>query len=160
MKLLLAMLVSISLLGSCQFLEHNKTTHKFDAYPVNHIDHNKYAEIDFKSNTKSSQYRTVLAEAYKAEQANFSGHYSFIFFGCGTSCQMGMVIDRKTGQVYDAPIASLGYDFQVSSNLLIINPKDNNDDDLDCDYCEPQFYIFDEGSKSFIPVKDLSKSGV
>tara|TARA_R110002050_G_scaffold69210_3_gene149772 strand:+ start:1997 stop:2629 length:633 start_codon:yes stop_codon:yes gene_type:complete len=121
----------------------------FNDFSVAAIDHKKYAELDLKSNRVANSYRTRLREGYKSDTANFGGHYTFIYFGCGSPCQGSLLIDRKTGKVYDSPGASGGYDYQVDSRMLIVNPPDTNGFYHDCPYCKPIIYIFNEQTKSF-----------
>lgn len=122
----------------------------FEDYKVNSVDHKKYAELDLKSNKYASNFRTRLKEGYSSDTANFAGHYSFVYWGCGSPCQSSLVIDRKTGKIYDSPSASLGYDFRVDSRMLIVNPPDTSGFYFDCSYCKPIIYIFDEQTKTFI----------
>jgi len=121
----------------------------FNDFKVSNIDNKKYAELDLKSNKFANNFRTILKEGYSADTANFAGHYTFVYWGCGTSCQNSLLIDRKTGEIYDSPNASLGYDFKVDSRMLIVNPPDASGFYDDCSYCKPIIYIFDEQSKTF-----------
>ena len=121
----------------------------FDDFKIKVVDHRKYADLDIKSNIIASNYQTRLREGYKVDTANFAGHYTFVYFGCGSPCQGSLVIDRKTGKVYDSPSASLGYDFRVDSRMLIVNPPDTSGFYDDCVYCKPIIYIFDEQTKTF-----------
>lgn len=122
----------------------------FDDFQVEKIDHNKYADLDLKSNKNANNFRTTLREGFSSDTANFAGHYSFISWGCGSPCQNSLVIDRKTGKIYDSPGASLGYEFRVNSKLLIVNPPDESGFYHNCAYCKPEVYIFEEQSKKFI----------
>lgn len=121
----------------------------FDDFKVKAIDHKKYTDLDLKSNKRANNFRTRLREGFKADTANFAGHYTFVYFGCGSPCQASLVIDRKTGKVYDSPSASLGYDFRVDSKMLIVNPPDTSGFYDYCSYCKPIIYIFDEQTKTF-----------
>ena len=121
----------------------------FNDFKVRLIDNRKYAELDLKSNKGANYFRTILREAYNADTANFAGHYTFVFWGCGSPCQSSMLIDRKTGKIYDAPEASLGYDFRANSRMLIVNPTDSDGFYDDCAFCKPIIYIFDERTKTF-----------
>jgi hypothetical protein len=49
-------------------------------------------------------YRTRLREAAK-EEPNFAGNYVLTYWGCGTSCVMGAVIDVATGEVTWLPFS-------------------------------------------------------
>ena len=121
----------------------------YDDYRVNSVDHKKHADLDLKSNKGANNYRTRLREGYSADTANFAGHYTFVYWGCGSPCLSSMVIDRKTGKIYDSPDAALGYDFRVDSRMIIVNPPDTDGFYADCFYCKPIIYIFDEQTKTF-----------
>ena len=121
----------------------------FDDYKVSRIDHKRHAELNLNSNKFARNFRTRLREGYSADTANFAGHYTFVYWGCGSPCQSSLLIDRQTGKVYDSPCASLGYDFRVDSRMLIVNPPDTNGFYDDCFYCKPIIYIFDEKTKTF-----------
>jgi hypothetical protein len=121
----------------------------FDDFRVNAIDHSKHAELDLRSNKFAYLFRTRLKEGYSADTANFAGHYTLVYWGCGSGCKLAMIIDRKTGKIYDAPESSRGYLFKVNSRMLLVNPPDSNGYYDDCPYCKPIVYIFDEHTKSF-----------
>jgi hypothetical protein len=121
----------------------------FDDFKVTKVDNKKYAELVLKSNKDANNFRTRIREGYSADTANFAGHYTFVYWGCGSPCQSSLLIDRKTGKIYDSPGASLGYDFRVDSKMLIVNPPDSSGFYDDCFYCKPIIYVFDEQTKTF-----------
>jgi hypothetical protein len=49
-------------------------------------------------------FKTSLREAAK-QPPNFAGHFRFVPWGCGTFCSGGAVIDLKTGEVVQPPLA-------------------------------------------------------
>lgn len=122
---------------------------KFDDFKVSSIDHKKYADLDFNSNKGTKNFRTRLKEAYRADTSNFAGHFTFVYWGCGSPCQSSLLLDRRTGKIYDSPGASLGYDFRTDSRMLIVNPPDTSGFYDGCFYCKPIIYIFDEQTKTF-----------
>jgi hypothetical protein len=48
--------------------------------------------------------RTTLREAAK-QPPDFAGHFRFVSWGCGIMCLGGAVIDLKTGEVVQPPLA-------------------------------------------------------
>lgn len=102
-----------------------KGQESFNQYYVSSIYSGKMARIDFKSNPVARVYRTRISENYKQNGVNFAGHYSFVFWGCGSPCTGCAIVDLKTGKVYSGPDSGFGYNFTRNSRLLIINPKDN-----------------------------------
>lgn len=126
----------------------------FNDFLVKNIDNCNNAKLDFNSNKYASQFITRLRDAYKSDSSNFAGHYSFVFWGCGSSCQSSLIIDRLTGKIYDSPVASLGYEFYSKSRMLIVNPPDSNGFYENCDYCEPMIYVLNEKTKIFEKYKE------
>ncbi|MBX9853067.1 MAG: hypothetical protein K2X86_15095 [Cytophagaceae bacterium] len=121
----------------------------FDDFKVDKIEKIK-AELNLSSNKDAYRFRSRIREAYNADTVNFAGHYTFAWWGCGSPCQSGVIIDRRTGQVYDAPSAALGYDFRPNSRMLIVNTPDSLGFYDDCFYCKPIIYVLDEATKEFI----------
>jgi len=73
--------------------------------------------------------RTLIREESR-KPANFAGSYRFVTWGCGTDCASSLVINLKTGEVYDPPYGTFskdwypkwsgkGFEFQVNSRLLV-----------------------------------------
>ncbi|MEZ5016800.1 MAG: hypothetical protein R2800_07095 [Flavipsychrobacter sp.] len=105
-------------------------------------------------------YRTKIRNGYK-EPVNFAGHYRFVYWGCGSPCQAAVLIDVKTGKIYNAPSASLGYEHFKDSRMLITNPPLREDEEsslygsktgfynVACAYCHPYIFIWNEEKKRF-----------
>ena len=78
---------------------------------------------DFEGRDKSARmFRTRIRDGL-AEGANFNGHYSFITFGCGTSCVMSYITDTRTRKVFEPPFGGestpeLAIKFKLDSNLI------------------------------------------
>lgn len=116
----------------------------FDWYPAMLFE-GPLAEPDFSTNPKAEQFKTRIIAAC-ADGINFAGHYTLVTMGCGTACQFGMVVDRKTGAIYDGFTSELGYDFRDDSSLLIKNPEAlaYTQDELDaCSYCKLSYWIWE-----------------
>jgi hypothetical protein len=126
-----------------------EATVSFADFRVRSIEHSKHAKLDLRSNKFAYLFRTRLKEGYSADTANFAGHYTLVYWGCGSGCKLAMIIDRKTGKIYDAPESSRGYRFQVNSRMLLVNPPDSNGYYDDCPYCKPIVYVFDERTRKF-----------
>src|ERR1022692_4187763 len=52
-------------------------------------------------------FRTRLTEAAK-EPPNFAGHYRITYWGCGSVCGAGALIDLETGNVCPPPLGGNG----------------------------------------------------
>ena len=86
-------------------------------------------EPDFTSNPEAKMFITRIKEGCKSG-INFAGHYTLIYWGCGTACQSGVIVDRKTGVIYDGYMSSLGSEFQKDSNFIIFNADDEDNNAL------------------------------
>lgn len=104
---------------------------------------NVKAKLDLNSHKLGRQFRTAIRESYNDPENLFAGHYTFATWGCGSPCQMNVLIDRRTGKIYDAPDSSVGSEFKKDSRMLIINPpEETNYFYNNCSYCKPEIYIY------------------
>lgn len=71
-------------------------------------------------NSYLSSYKETIIAQCKAG-INFAGYYTIVSFGCGTSCQQNLIINRKTGEIDGEFVTSMGAKFQKNSSLLIRN---------------------------------------
>lgn len=120
----------------------------FDDFKVS--TENVKAKLDLNSHELGRQFRTAIRESYNDHENLFAGHYTFATWGCGSPCQMNLLIDRRTGKIYDAPDSSVGSEFKKDSRMLIINPpEETNYFYNNCSYCKPEIYILNEITKKF-----------
>lgn len=91
----------------------------FNEYKVDIYD-GKLADPDFTSNSEAKMFKTRITEGCK-DGINFAGYYTLIYWGCGTSCQYGVVVNRKTGEIIDGYQSSLGSEFRKDSEFVILN---------------------------------------
>lgn len=75
---------------------------------------------DFSTNKDAKRFITRIKEGCK-DGINFAGHYTIVTWGCGSPCQDGVAVDRKTGRIYDGFGSNLGLAFQKDSKLLVVN---------------------------------------
>ncbi|MCB0662860.1 MAG: hypothetical protein KDC24_08980 [Saprospiraceae bacterium] len=78
------------------------------------------AAPDFESAPDAKRFHTRIEEEC-SKGINFAGHFTLVIWGCGSSCQSGVVVDRITGKIYDGYSTSLGAEFRKDSRLLIAN---------------------------------------
>jgi hypothetical protein len=83
------------------------------------------ALIKYNSNRTARQFKTRISQTYKEEGLNFSGHYCFVYWGCGSPCQESAIVDLVDGKVYDGPSATQGYEYRADSRMVILNPPDS-----------------------------------
>ena len=94
-----------------------KTT--FKNYPVD-IYKGKLADPDFSTDPDAKRFITRIKNEC-ANGINFAGHYTLVTWGCGSTCQSGVVVDRKTGIIYGTYGTALGSEFKRDSKLIIRN---------------------------------------
>jgi hypothetical protein len=56
------------------------------------------------------KYRTAIKETV-AEGVNFAGQYVVVDWGCGTGCEEFVIVDAKTGTVYDPPFDEVDFHY-------------------------------------------------
>ncbi len=136
-----------------------KKTPLFKDYAVAEIYKGKTAPV--KITRDNREYRTRLKSAAKNEKPNFAGHYILTFWGCGTECFTGAVIDAETGKVYFWGLVSdwnseLGednnpVDFKLNSKLIIFTGM--RDEDGEEGSHGKHYYKFENGR--FVHLKSV-----
>jgi hypothetical protein len=73
-----------------------KTPPQFQAFPVTESWHGTAAAV--KLTTRSDRmFKTNLTNASK-KPPNFAGHYRIAYWGCGSACAAGALVDLQTGR--------------------------------------------------------------
>lgn len=122
----------------------------FEKHPVHNIYKGKLAKPDVKKGM-AHMYRTRINKIYSREKVNFAGHYCFIYWGCGSPCKASAIVDVKTGKVYKGPDATIGYEFQKTSQVIIVNPPDDfTRENPRCEWCKQEVWLWKEKSKMFV----------
>ena len=67
-----------------------------------------------------NNYKETIIEECKAG-VNFAGYYTIVSFGCGTSCQQNLIINRKTGEIDGEFVTSMGSKFKKNSSMILRN---------------------------------------
>lgn len=97
------------------------------------------AKPDFARTPDAKRYITRITNGCKELGINFAGHFTLITWGCGSPCQGGAVVDRKTGEIFWGYSSSLGSTFFPDSKLIVLNTYavDSTNMTIDfCAYCE------------------------
>lgn len=82
------------------------------------------AHPDVTTSETARRYRTQIREAVAAGP-NFAGHYTLVEWGCGSGCQVTVVVDARTGRVFDASLTTaMGTAYRLDSDLLLADPAD------------------------------------
>lgn len=121
---------------------------RFEDYPVKTIYRGKNAPLVLDKDART--FKTRLRNAATG-RPNFAGHYIVTMWGCGTGCDVGAIIDARTGRVYWFPFP-VGHDyeaggefnpvaFRLSSRLIIFSGfRVDTDEEAGA-----RFYKFDNG---------------
>lgn len=126
---------------------------KFKDYPVKTTYRGKNAALLLTRDSRT--FKTRLKQALKGKP-NFAGHYIVTSWGCGTGCEVGAIIDAKTGKTYFFPFP-IGQDnevdedfrpieFRLGSKLIIFSGfRVDKDEDAGA-----RFYKFENGQFKFL----------
>lgn len=74
---------------------------QFRNYPVT-VYSGPVSPPDLSSHPNARTYRTRLRNAAKG-QVNFAGEFILTYWGCGTTCVDGAILNARSGQVYFLP---------------------------------------------------------
>jgi hypothetical protein len=75
---------------------------RFTDYPVREVYKGRVAPVIL-DGRRARMFRSRLREDSRGG-VNFAGHYTAVFWGCGTGCAQMAVVDAKTGRVYWPPL--------------------------------------------------------
>jgi hypothetical protein len=75
---------------------------RFGDYPVKEVYRGRIAPVVLDSK-RARMFRSRLREDSR-QGVNFAGHYTVVFWGCGTGCAQVAVVDARTGRVYWPPL--------------------------------------------------------
>lgn len=119
-------------------------------YDVGDMYRGRLAPLDENSHSDARTYRTAISNALQ-DGVNFAGKYTVVTVGCGTSCQLHLVVDRESGKVLDKLQGSAGASFAPGSRLFILNAPDSAINYTECPDCKPQAYEFVDGRFRKLP---------
>ena len=115
----------------------------FKNYPAD-IYVGKLADPDFSTDPDSKRFITRIKNEC-ANGINFAGQYTLVTWGCGSPCQSGVVVDRKTGKIFGGYGTALGSEFKKDSKMIIRNVGaiDTTTNLIEvCAYCEVNHEIW------------------
>ncbi len=131
------------LLNWVMLAEVKEAVPQFKDYPVQQIYRGRPA-LPVLSNKGQRLFRTRIRQGAKMP-VEFAGYYTVPNWGCGTSCDSFVIVDSRSGKVYDPPFSVVGglssswleqhvdqsperVEFHPNSRLLKINgcPEDRN----------------------------------
>ena len=92
---------------------------RFEDYGVTSKYTGKPAIPDVKSQPRARRFRTMIREG-AAHGPNFAGHYTIVFWGCGTGCAELAIVDARDGRVFFPP--GLTY---IDGTFVGLGPSEN-----------------------------------
>ncbi|HAG81569.1 MAG TPA: hypothetical protein DCL61_10465 [Cyanobacteria bacterium UBA12227] len=133
-------------------VDHPTNPPTFDDYPVDTVPFTgKHSPIDFDSHPDAYTFRDALNYGIQYGP-NFGQHYTIVTWGCGTICEAFAIVDAYTGAVYFPNFSSsVGLDFRLDSNLLIVNPPETIQSTTVPPDVETQYFIWK--NKQLLPIE-------
>jgi hypothetical protein len=110
MKLIVSALMFVSVAGATALGQ----VPQFKDYAVNERFTGKSAAPILKGDAR--QFKTRLREAARGGP-NFAGHYIVTYWGCGSGCVSGAIINARTGSVFMLPDTLSGWGFDVDDKF-------------------------------------------
>lgn len=117
--------------ATCLITIVQRSVPKYNEYPAK-VEKKIATKINFKSHSEAKFFRTNLKKALANSDINFAGKYILTYWGCGSGCAQGAIIDVHTGNVF-FPVELQGVyaggltlgnhdmlEYKKDSNLLII----------------------------------------
>jgi hypothetical protein len=74
---------------------------------------------------EARQFKTRLREAARGGP-NFAGHYIVTYWGCGSGCVVGAIINARSGRVFMMPTTLCCWGFDVDDNFRPIEYRQNS----------------------------------
>ena len=132
---------------------------RFGDYPIAESWHGMPAPVRL-TTASERLFRTNLTNA-AGEPPNFAGHYRFTFWGCGSNCGAGALVDLQTGIVYPPPLGAHGtgwnrwimspglfegsdVEFRLNSRLLIVKGGINYSEQLKANVPDVYYFLWEE----------------
>lgn len=130
----------------------------FDDYPAKEAV-SKKAKLKLGSNKLGKTFKTAITEGYQNGDNNFAGHYVAVFWGCGTGCSQGAIVDSLDGKIYSLPLEHSyrgayiedndNIKFNKNSRLLVTYDSERMDDSSNKVKLSYYYYVLDEKTKKF-----------
>jgi hypothetical protein len=81
---------------------------EFKNYPA--TAYNRKSHVPVLVTPFDHKYRTIIRDSIKSG-ANFAGHYALARWGCGMGCLQFVIVDLKTGIVFDPPFDEVDFHY-------------------------------------------------
>jgi hypothetical protein len=133
---------------------------RFEDFPVNENWNPPPAAV--KLTTRAERmFKTRLTDAAK-EPPNFAGHYRLAYWGCGSNCAAGALVDLQTGKVFPpaqltpngrgwdrwlicgACFDDVGDEFHLGSRLMVVRCGMNYSERLQKNISDTYYYLWEQ----------------
>lgn len=158
MKLLFAVVLTLFAVYAQKYDAKNPP--RFQDFPVKETWSPPPAPLKLTTGSER-MFKTQLTNAAKLPP-NFAGHYEIGYWGCGSICSAAAVIDLKTGDVYQPPLAvsnatawdrwimcpgrfeNAEDDFHVDSRLMIVRCGLNYSERLQKNIPDTWYFVWEQ----------------
>src|SRR5689334_17214179 len=96
----------------------------FRKYPAQ-VFHGKPAPLRLETPLGREHLTSIRKSA--AHGPNCAGHYTVVDWGCGTACGVYVIVDARTGKIYEPPeiprgieLGVAGPEFRLDSTLMVV----------------------------------------
>ena len=140
------MILSFFLIGIS--LAHAKNAvPQFKDYPVKSVYTGQTAQLDL-SDEGARMFRTRLRDALK-EKPDFAGEYVITMWGCGASCRMYSLVNKRTGKLLSDGLGGEERQEDIvaskANSRLLVTEEENRDENWEVKSITTRFYILDKG---------------
>jgi hypothetical protein len=140
----LCFLTTVLFIGVATVAPTAAETPRFNAHPATEKFKGTPAAPKLKGLTVPARWQLLVREMAK-KGPNFAGAYTVVTYGCGTGCQVVLVIDARTGKIHAAPEPSTyGTTYRLNSRLLVFNADPLHK-------LRAKYYVFKDGKLRKLP---------
>ena len=136
------------------FIKYNQR-YQFEDFPVD-VYKGELSPPDFSTYKEAKSFITRIIQGSK-RRPNFAGNLNFIDWGCGTNCKSGVILNSKTGEIYEGINTAWGFLSKPSSRLLIAEYGLFENQEKEwlpfCSFCIPKYYVWDSAQKKLVKLK-------
>lgn len=136
------------------FPKKNYPSYRFQDYEVKRTNFIKAKTLDKISFEKFKNFKTRINYGFK-QAPNFANYYIVVSWGCGSSCQSGVIINAESGKIIGLPTSSFGLEYKKDSRLLIVDPflDEEKTHGRYKEYGAPSYYVLQNNELKRLKVK-------
>ena len=119
---------------------------RFGDYPADSAFHGqpRWPAVTLGPDSYDLGERSNLTLATTRDRApDFAGYLRVVHYGCGSGCQVQMLVDVQRGDIVATTTTSLDAAYRLDSRLFIANPMDSTGCyDTQCADCRPHYFVW------------------